>query len=378
MIPGTTPTTEIQRRAEIDSEEACFREALESLSSCNWTIGRCACEWTQRWARGRTDAEFGVRVGLSSDQVCQRRLVWERFADVRGQYQRLSWSHFYAALNWDDSAECLQWAEDLGATVAEMKAWRRSQHGEDLTQPPDDEGDVEDREADSRAPERANGNGSATGDSSAGPSTDEAREPVGDAPARTRREARPQPENNDTVSEAPPPPTIDTEHGTSIDQYVMQLRDLGRAYERDYPGDLAEFADECRTIAQRFDPSTAKGKGLIVRFDPKTMPLPDSLDDDQFRAAWNDFHDWRRAELKKPYKEQGARQLLKKLESYPPAVGATAMRNAMAAGHMAVLPENVKLQGQQSFAQREADNRSEDRGQSLQDWLRSDEEGGAE
>ncbi|MEZ6065027.1 MAG: hypothetical protein R3B90_04825 [Planctomycetaceae bacterium] len=54
---------------------------------------------------------------------------------MQGEYVHLKWSHYYAAVNWDDSAECLQWANDLGATVAEMKAWRRSQRGEDLTQP---------------------------------------------------------------------------------------------------------------------------------------------------------------------------------------------------------------------------------------------------
>ena len=118
-----------------ESEEQLLQRARDALSNCNWEIGECAAQWTERYARGRTDADFGGLVGLSGDQVYQRRRVWETFSDVQGSYDRLKWSHFYAALNWDDAADCLQWADDMQATVAEMKAWRRAQHGEDLTAP---------------------------------------------------------------------------------------------------------------------------------------------------------------------------------------------------------------------------------------------------
>ena len=40
-------------------------------------------------------------------------------------------------LNWDDAAACLGWADEMEATVAEMRAWRRAQHGEDLSLAPD-------------------------------------------------------------------------------------------------------------------------------------------------------------------------------------------------------------------------------------------------
>lgn len=122
-----------------ETEEQLIQRAQQALSTCNWEIGECATLWTKKYAKGRTDADFGAQIGLSGDQVYQRRRVWETFADVQGEYPQLKWSHFYAAINWEDSAECLQWANDLGATVAEMKAWRRSQHGEDLAQRGDDE-----------------------------------------------------------------------------------------------------------------------------------------------------------------------------------------------------------------------------------------------
>ncbi len=118
-----------------ETEDQLIQRAQQALSRCNWEIGECAAQWTKRYARGRSDADFGALIGLSGDQVYQRRRVWETFSDVQEQYTALKWSHFYAALNWDDAAECLQWAQDMQATVAEMKAWRRAQHGEDLTAP---------------------------------------------------------------------------------------------------------------------------------------------------------------------------------------------------------------------------------------------------
>lgn len=117
-----------------DSESALIARAQSALSHCNWEVGECAALWTKRFARGRTDADFGILVGLSADQVYQRRRVWETFGDVTENYPALKWSHFYSALNWDDAAECLQWAQDVQAGVAEMKAWRRAQRGEDLSE----------------------------------------------------------------------------------------------------------------------------------------------------------------------------------------------------------------------------------------------------
>lgn len=140
-----------------DTEGALIERAIKALSGCNWTIGECASQWTQRFARGRSDADFGGLIGLSGDQVYQRRRVWETFADVHAEYGKLSWSHFYVALTWDDSAEVLQWANECDATVNEMKAWRRAQHGENLAEPADEgfpAGTIFDQDPPPAAPER--------------------------------------------------------------------------------------------------------------------------------------------------------------------------------------------------------------------------------
>jgi hypothetical protein len=122
-----------------ETEEQLINRAIDALSSCHWVVGECAVQWTRRHARGRTDADFGSQVGLSGDQVYQRRRVFERFAGIRDRYPNCKWSHFYAALTWDNAEDCLQWAEETRGTVSEMRAWRRALLGEDLTQSPDDE-----------------------------------------------------------------------------------------------------------------------------------------------------------------------------------------------------------------------------------------------
>lgn len=131
------PVIENSAAATTESEETLLEKARGALSNCNWIVGECAAQWTDRYARGRGDADFGNMIGLSADQVYQRRRVWETFHDVREVYPSLKWSHFYVAINWDDASECLQWALENQATVAEMRAWRRSIHGEDLTTDPD-------------------------------------------------------------------------------------------------------------------------------------------------------------------------------------------------------------------------------------------------
>lgn len=113
-----------------ETETELIVAAQHAVSQCNWVVGECAAKWTQKYARGRTDADFGTLVGVSPDQVYQRRRVWETFGDVYQSYPGLSWSHFYVALNWDDAPECLSWAMENESTVAAMKAWRRVSRGE--------------------------------------------------------------------------------------------------------------------------------------------------------------------------------------------------------------------------------------------------------
>lgn len=121
-----------------ESEEHLISVARDAVSQCNWVVGECAAKWTTKYAKGRTDADFGQMVGLSGDQIYQRRRVWETFGKSVANYNNLKWSFFYVALNWEDRIKCLNWADENEATVAEMRAWRRAQNGEDLFSEPEE------------------------------------------------------------------------------------------------------------------------------------------------------------------------------------------------------------------------------------------------
>lgn len=116
------------------TEDDLLRDTLTAISEVNWLIGDRVNDWLRNYARGRREGDFGRMSGLKPDQVEIRVRVWLRFSDVRDRLPHLIWSHFYAALEWGDAEECLSWASEMQATVAEMRAWRRAQRGDDLNE----------------------------------------------------------------------------------------------------------------------------------------------------------------------------------------------------------------------------------------------------
>lgn len=136
------PDIVISQQAEEPEEVGSLIDRIRNMESeTAWSIGAMISRLKQEYKL--TDEQIAARTELSRETVTQRRAVWETFGDCKLIY-KLSWTHFLAAVAWDDAAECLQWADEMQASVAEMKAWRRSQHGEDLTQSEQEE-EVDDR-----------------------------------------------------------------------------------------------------------------------------------------------------------------------------------------------------------------------------------------
>lgn len=123
-----------------ESEDECWMHARRAQSQTDWTIGAMAHAWLSKWGRGRTLADFGRLTGHPEEFVRHRYEVFQRFSAMRDKLPRLLFAHFSAAMKWgnDDAIVCLEWADDMDASVAEMKAWRRAQHGEDLSIPVED------------------------------------------------------------------------------------------------------------------------------------------------------------------------------------------------------------------------------------------------
>ena len=253
-----------------ETEQQLIDAAVAAVSSCNWTIGRCASEWTRRYGRGRTDEDFAKLVGLQRDHVTKRRLVWEKFGRIWPSYQNtLVWSHFYSALGWDDAEACLEWASDLGATVAEMRAWRRLQRGEDGSEPEDAPSVAESGEnrEESRAPARVNRNSTPAAGRGTDRTSGETREPVASPPPAAPSKKRATLSSQgflDTCGTAPePPPASSADTGpvasrpVSASEVIVSLRELLRRAEKGLePAGLAEVGEELRGWSNRFSPVT--------------------------------------------------------------------------------------------------------------------------
>jgi hypothetical protein len=136
----------VVRTAE-DTEQQLINRARDAVSQSAWIVGECASKWTRKYGRGRTDADFGDKVGLDRQQVAQRRLVWDMFGKcyLNNTFPHLSWTHFLVALGWDDAETYLQWANDRGASVAAMR-----RHWQTQTEPPPQTGPPPQTEPDDR------------------------------------------------------------------------------------------------------------------------------------------------------------------------------------------------------------------------------------
>ena len=110
------------------------------VSTTNWEKGRIISAWRTKLmeagapAQDYSDEAWSRRVGhVSPQHVGRLRRVHDRFVEVHKQYRGLFWSHFHAALDWDDAEMWLEGAVQNRWSVARMRA----QRWEALGAPPD-------------------------------------------------------------------------------------------------------------------------------------------------------------------------------------------------------------------------------------------------
>ena len=101
------------------------------VSTTNWEKGRIICEWREALiADGAAVTEYSDEawsnlVGrVTSQHVGRLRRVHQRFGDAFDQYQGLFWSHFQAAIDWEDAEMWLEGAIHNGWSVSQMRGQR--------------------------------------------------------------------------------------------------------------------------------------------------------------------------------------------------------------------------------------------------------------
>lgn len=126
--------TTMTQQAE-ETEQQLIDMAAAAVRQSNWTIGEAASKWTERYASGRTDADFAELIDSSQSVVNRARNIYDRFY-ARGINDRYKWKEWRQIATWPDADECLDWAEATEATFKEMAAWRRVKNGEPIEPEP--------------------------------------------------------------------------------------------------------------------------------------------------------------------------------------------------------------------------------------------------
>ena len=111
------------RETVADSATASLDEASQPfegrwsrlISTTNWEKGQIVFEWRtalkdqEAPASEYADDAWARRVGgVTGQHVGRLRRVFERFGESNAQYDGLYWSHFQAALDWDDAEMWLE------------------------------------------------------------------------------------------------------------------------------------------------------------------------------------------------------------------------------------------------------------------------------
>ncbi len=101
------------------------------VSTTNWEKGRIILEWRQAFdnaedaAGDHSDEAWSQKVGgVTPQHVGRLRRVYERFHGQYESFDGLFWSHFHAALDWQDAEMWLEGAVQSGWSVSQMRRQR--------------------------------------------------------------------------------------------------------------------------------------------------------------------------------------------------------------------------------------------------------------
>lgn len=116
------------------------------VSQTNWEKGRIIAEWREALVHAGShvtvysDETWSKQVGgVTSQHVGRLRRVHERFGATQQSYARLYWSHFLAALDWDDAELWLEGAVGSAWSVSKMRKMRWEASGANPANTPRDE-----------------------------------------------------------------------------------------------------------------------------------------------------------------------------------------------------------------------------------------------
>ena len=115
------------------------------ISNTNWEKGEIICNWRETLksnsaaANECSDEAWSQLVGgVTPQHVGRLRRTYDRFGHVYAEYDGVYWSHFYAAVDWDDAEMWLEGAVQNKWSVAKMRHHRWETLGKVPGEEPDD------------------------------------------------------------------------------------------------------------------------------------------------------------------------------------------------------------------------------------------------
>jgi hypothetical protein len=138
MMPTTAAAEKNDAATVADQTSSEFLGRWNRLiSTTNWEKGRIIHDWrTALIAAGAeveeySDEAWAARVGqVSGQHVGRLRRAYERFGATHDDYPHLFWSHFQAALEWNDAEMWLEGAVHNSWSVAAMRRQRAEALGQ--------------------------------------------------------------------------------------------------------------------------------------------------------------------------------------------------------------------------------------------------------
>jgi len=101
------------------------------VSTTNWEKGQIIVQWRNALLDAGasssvySDEAWTARVGgVTGQHVGRLRRVFQRFGEVHSEYEGLYWSHFHAAVDWDDAEMWLEGAVQNRWSVSQMRTTR--------------------------------------------------------------------------------------------------------------------------------------------------------------------------------------------------------------------------------------------------------------
>jgi len=132
MAKSATSGNEVSISDEtIEQSKSFIGQWNQLISTTNWGKG----EIISNWRTSLKDADASVQEysdeawaqmvgGVTPQHVGRLRRTWDRFGKDFEDYKGLYWSHFYAALDWDDAEMWLEGAIQNKWSISQMRHQR--------------------------------------------------------------------------------------------------------------------------------------------------------------------------------------------------------------------------------------------------------------